>query len=240
VDADHAFAKFWEPKGYPEYCSNPWDFLAVDTCVTVDTDDIGAFLPSSASPGLSDDTRSVGSHLKVVSSGRPYKLNRDRIDSSDFYSWETHSNGANGPEHDRPEFDGGDRLSIETPGDASDYMGPWNETNFATMPGDLTWTTPENATGSSSSSLRIRYDGANGYSRGILAFANTTNSSSATMCRFTDDGQIDIPARNLSDLGAGAGALGIYYMDDGLAKGPDGLPIRLQLFSGATTSLTLQ
>jgi len=60
------------------------------------------------------------------------------------------------------------------------------------------------------------------------------------MCRFTDDGNIQIPGSNLNDLGTGYGGLGIYFLNDGLAKGPDGMPVRLQLFSGATTSLNVQ
>jgi hypothetical protein len=168
------------------------------------------------------------------------RLERNTSDARGYYHTEIHTLGSDGLESERPEFDGGDRLSILTPGDASDYMGPWNEDNFATMPGSVTWRSPTAAVVSGNADVRLTYDGASNREGGILAFANTVDDSSAVMCRFTDDGNIRIPASNLADLGTGFGGLGIYYMNDGLAKGPDGLPVRLQLFSGATTSLKIQ
>jgi len=241
VDADHASALFFEPKGDVEYCTNPWDFMGNDECQTVDPSNISSFMPASASPGLPSDLRSVGSRMEIKANGRSAaRLERNTSDARGYYHTEIHELGAGGVESDRPEFDGGDRLSIETPGDASDYMGPWNEENFATMPGAVTWRTPTAAQVSGNADVRLTYDGSSNREGGILAFANTVDDSSAVMCRFTDDGNIQIPGSNLNDLGTGFGGLGIYYLNDGLAKGPDGLPVRLQLFSGATTSLNVQ
>jgi hypothetical protein len=55
-----------------------------------------------------------------------------------------------------------------------------------------------------------------------------------------DDGQISIPAHNMNDFDDGWMGLGLYHANTNWGLGPDGLPIRIQIFSGAEVPLLVQ
>ncbi len=239
IDADHASAVFFEPKGDIAFCQNPWDFIAEEQCQTVHTEDFADFLPSSAEIGLPTDARSVGSYIEISTSAGEL-VNLPTGNDRGLYNYEHNSTSANDLKSRRPNFDGGDVLSVKAPGSSDYYFGAWEESRFATMPQSVAFQNAKSQVTNTTSGIELRYNGSNGFNRGLLAFANSANSSAATMCRFTDDGSVRIPAQELSQLGAGHGGVGIYHLEDGYGIGPDGLPIRLQLFSGAMTSLELQ
>jgi hypothetical protein len=240
IDADHASAVFFEPRGDIEYCQNPWSFIAEEQCQTLRTEDFADFLPSSAEVGLPESPRSVGSYVEIsTSAGQRVNLLSDS--TRGIYNFaSTDQNDANSIEQVRPEFNGGDVLSVNAPGSSDYYFGAWSESRFAMIPSDIAFQDSGSRVTNASSGIELSYTGNNNFKTGLLAFANTANSSTATICRFTDDGHVRIPAQELSQLGVGFGGLGIFHLEDGYAIGPDGLPIRLQLFSGASTSLEIQ
>jgi hypothetical protein len=239
VDADNASAVFWEPLGEPSLCANPWDAVGMGQCYAYDKDDPSSFFPSSAVPGAPDDGRSVGTRVTIRAPGGDVRMNKTDIDGKPYYSSESLTSSNTGLDTTRPEFRGGDALGVETSGSTSDYMGPWSASRFAFVPGDIEWRNPDTYTFTGGGGLNLEYRGATGDSNGVLVFANSENGSQNLMCRFTDDGRITVPSSALSQLDAGYGGLGVYHMDDNYTVGPDGMPIRLQLFSGATTSIEL-
>ena len=120
-----------------------------------------------------------------------------------------------------------------------DYLGPWSESRLGFVPGDLTWNNPETLTHNRNNSLSLSYSGATNDSRGVLVLGTQTSGTDSMMCRFSDNGNANVPSSALSQLDSGTGGIGIFHVDDSYAVGPDGMPIRLQLFSGVTTSIEL-
>jgi len=237
---DHVSAAFFAPKGDIEYCDNPWDAVPEGQCAVFDTTNASDFFPSSAQTGLFSDSRSVGSYMEVATSRQSYILNQQVLESNKFYEVTVHDTDNSGKlTTDRPDFQGGDALSVSAPGAATDYLGPWSESRLGFVPGDLTWTNPETLTQSRSSSMSLNYSGATNDPRGVLVLGTQASGSEAMMCRFADNGSANVPSSALSQLDSGYGGIGIYHVDDSYAVGPDGMPIRLQMFSGVTTSIDL-
>ena len=239
--ADNVSALFFDPKGFPEYCDNPWDAVPEGDCITFAAEDIASYLPISAMPGVPTDGRSVGSTLTVVSNGVDHDLARVRIDGSPYYSWDGLTRNSQGDfRTERPTFNGGDLIDVSTNGDAGDYMGPWTENGIATVPRVLTWTNDSAITGSTSSGLQVQYDGANGDPRGAIVMGSSLDAETHMVCRVSDNGRVHLTGQQLSRLGVEVATLGVYHIEDGIAVGPDGLPIRLQIFSGATSVVQIQ
>jgi len=239
--ADNVSALFFDPMGYPEYCDNPWDGVPEGDCITFAADDIASYLPVSAMPGVPADGRSVGSLLTITSDGVDHDLKRLRIDGSPYYSWDGLKNGGQGDlRTERPTFRAGDRVDVSTNGDAGDYMGPWSGSGIATVPEDLTWTNDSSITGSASSGLQVQYDGSNGDARGAIVMGSSLDAETHMICRVSDNGRIRLTGRQISELGVDVATLGVYHIEDGIAVGPDGLPLRLQIFSGATSVVKIQ
>ncbi len=239
--ADNVSALFFDPKGYPEYCDNPWDGVPEGDCITFAAEDIASYLPISAMPGVPADGRSIGSRLTVTSDGVDHDLDRVRIDGSPYYSWDGLKSDNQGDlQTDRPEFNAGDRIDVSTNGDAGDYMGPWSGSRIATVPRALRWTDDSAVTGSTSSGLQVQYDGSNGDSRGAIVMGSSLDAETHMVCRVADNGRIRLTGQQLSRLGVEKATLGVYHIEDGIAVGPDGLPIRLQIFSGATSVVKIQ
>ena len=65
--------------------------------------------------------------------------------------------------------------------------------------------------------------------------ASSMSDGSSMICRMNDDGNIRIPGSAMNQMDRGWAGLGIYNADTGWALGPDGLPVRLQVFSGSST-----
>jgi len=239
TDADHVSANFWEPKGDIEYCTNPWDALGNNECAVIDPTNAASFFPSSAVPGFASDSRSVGSYLKVMNGrGRAHKMERSSDNGSDFYNIDILDEGNGRLQSDRPDFQGGDALDVYAPGDAGDYMGAWDESRIGFVPRQLTWQTAETLR-HNGGNVALKYTGANNAENGALVLGTNTQGDEALMCRFDDDGRINLPDSAVSQLTRGWAGLGVYHLEDSYTLGPDGMPIQLQLFSGATTSIEL-
>lgn len=239
TDADHLSANFWEPKGDIEHCTNPWDALGNNECAVIDPSDAASFFPSSAVPGFASDSRSVGSYLKVMNGrGGVHKMDRSTDNGSDFYNIDILTEGNGSLESDRPDFQSGDALDVYAPGDAGDYMGAWDESRVGFVPRQLTWQTAETLR-HNGGNVDLKYTGANNAKNGALVLGTNTQGDEALMCRFDDDGRINLPNSAVSQLTRGWAGLGVYHLEDSYTIGPDGMPIQLQLFSGATTSIKL-
>jgi hypothetical protein len=180
IDSDHISATFWEPRGDIEYCSNPWDALSMNTCEVLSSSTDGDFFPSSAESGLPDERRSVGSWPPALGPGESATT-------------------------ETPDIRAGEQLDVQSSGDATDYMGPWQESRLAQVPGQFTWRNPEILKQSGGSSLSLSYAGASSDSRGALVFGNVADSGTGMMCRFSDTGTDTIPASTLSQLDGGWG-----------------------------------
>jgi hypothetical protein len=119
-------------------------------------------------------------------------------------------------------------------------MGAWNESRFATVPSQVSLRDLSFVESSGAGGVTLKYSGANNDSHGIVAFSSVAGSDTNMLCRFRDNGVVNLPASALSQMDKGWGGVGIYHMDDAHTLGPDGLPIRLQLFSGASTALSIR
>ena len=85
-----------------------------------------------------------------------------------------------------------------------------------------------------SGALTLQYDAAGGGDE-VLVFAKAASGDGMQVCRFPDSGQVTIPASAASDLGLSDDpVVALYRVDKGWKPGPDGLPVRMQGFSGIT------
>jgi hypothetical protein len=119
-------------------------------------------------------------------------------------------------------------------------MAPWTGSGIAIVPRSLSWTDDAAINGSTSSGLDVRYQGSNGDSRGAIVMGSSLDGETHMICRVSDNGRIRLTGQQLSGLGVEVATLGVYHIEDGIAVGPDGLPIRLQIFSGATSVVQIQ
>ena len=240
IDSDHISATFWEPLGDPLYCDNPWDAVDEGDCLICKPDTTASHFPSSAMPGVPADGRSVGSYLEVSTGRAIYRMDKETQDGQPFYNWKSHTGTADNLVSQIPEFNAGDQLDVSAPGDSTDYLGPWNESRFATVPTQLLLRDAVFQTHNGSGTLDLSYTGADGNSNGAMVFGTVEDSSDILLCRLNDNGNARIPASALNQMSRGFGGISVYHMDDAFAVGPDGMPIRLQIFSGSTTVVELQ
>lgn len=241
IASDTVAAFFWEPPGYPRFCDNPWDSIALDTCQTFDTNGTGTHFPNVSNSGLPSNGRSVGPYLEVSTLKNDYRLLREIADGSTtpIYVWDNESLSNGNLVDTRPEFNSNDDLHIYAPGDASDYAGVWNEAYFAQVPNQALLD-DNSFFENSGSSVNLPYNGTDGGDLLVMAASIGEDDSEFLVCRMKNDGNITIPSSALNDLDRGHAGLGIYNADTGWAMGPEGLPVRLQIFSGSTTLVTLK
>jgi hypothetical protein len=242
VEGDTIGAFFWEPPGDPEFCQNPWDNIPMDSCEVFDIDDIASHFPNLSNSGIPEDSRSVGSYVEVSTPRHSYTIDRTNQAGESTYLWQTHSENSDGSVNTvRPDFRGGDWLDISTPGDSSDYNGAWDEAYFAEIPSQVELR-DNSFLDHTSGSLNISYDGAENNSNGliVLGAAADMDGGEALICKMNDDGQVNIPSNDMNDFDSGWMGLGLYHANTNWGIGPDGLPIRIQIFSGADVPVLVQ
>ncbi len=252
-DADNLRAWFWEPKGYVEYCNNPWDDIPLDDCQLLNIDLASTWFPDmDPETGIMKETKSVGSRLTVETGRDVYALESQLTDSGvPVYHHERHDGqGGNYDDDGQLSIDGsnnvdlrgGDVLVTSAPGNASDYMGAWSNEEWIRLPSEM-------SLGTSAASIQIRrgqtltlnYNGADNNEDDVLVFALTDDKDTAMVCRAADDGTITISGAYTSQFAADEdGTISFYKADVGWEAGPDGLPIRMQGLTGATLSLDIQ
>jgi hypothetical protein len=81
--------------------------------------------------------------------------------------------------------------------------------------------------------LSVTYDGHDAEE----VFVSVYSGDTRMFCKFEDDGRFTIQSSGLSE---GWGGLSVYHLETDLFAGPDGLPIRTQVFSGETIPLEIQ
>jgi hypothetical protein len=240
ADSDTVAAFFWEPPGFPQYCDNPWKSLALDSCATFSTNDVGTHFPNVSNHGLPSNGRSVGTYLEVSTPRKDYRMMREHLGATPVYVWDNEDVSSGGDFTDnRPDIRSNDDLHIYAPGDASHYAGTWDEPYFARVPtqalmGDNSFM--EN----SGSSQTITYSGTSGDDLLVMGVSMSDGDSESMICRMKNDGSVRIPGNAMNGMDRGYAGLGIYNANTGWAMGPDGLPVRLQIFSGSTTLVDLQ
>ncbi len=249
-EADNLRAWFWEAKGYVEYCHDPFQDIPMDSCQMMNIEVATSWFPDmDPETGMMTDTRSVGPWLSLETPRDTYELSpEDNGNGVPVYHWDRHTEATTGQDGtvsiDDPsdvDLQGGDVITATAPGNASDYMGPIVHEDWIHLPSEIDL-------GASSGSISVRsgqsftltYDGADNNPDGILGFALTGKQDTAMVCRFRDDGSLNVSGQHTSQMSpSDEGAISFYKADIGWKAGPDGLPIRMQGLSGVTMSLDL-
>ena len=228
-------AAFWEPQGDPELCDDPWNSLDDNECTMAHPDEVENWVDNGeVMVEAYDDGRSVGDHLTISTSRENYQMDRDYLDGKPWYRWDDYEEDGI--------FEDNDDIDIQAPGDRDDYMGSFSKENFTRMPpathveaGDYegTW---------DGGSLDIEYDGAVNDTNGVIVFVASENAyeDETCMCRFKDDGDVSVSSSYMNQLDKGMGAITVAHLENHWTEGPDGLPIRVQLFSGTMMSVNFE
>ncbi len=249
ADVDQLRAWFWDPPGTVSECADPWSSIGMDTCTTMVPADTPSHYPDMGSDGMPDDTKSVGSWFQVTGGAQPYTLDRELVDGRPVYVWDqqsfTSSDGVvdeSDITNEFVDFSGGDNLGATAPGDLSDNMGPISQNDLLTIPTDVELTGSNAGPVEVSAGQGLSFTMRSGsHPDGVMVFGIASKDDPALLCRFTDDGSVSIPGGSMSAMGATDYAgLGIYRTEVGWVAGPDGLPIRIQSFSGAVVPLTVK
>jgi hypothetical protein len=228
-------AAFWEPQGDPELCTDPWNSLDENECTVAHPDEVDRWVDNGdVMVDAYDHGRSVGDHLTISTSRDRYQMNRDYIDGKPWYRWDEYEEDGI--------FEDNDDIDVQAPGDSSHYMGSFSKENFTRMP-PATHVPPGEYEGSyDGGNLDIEYDGANNDSNGVIVFVASENAyeDETCMCRFKDDGKVSVPSNYMNQLDKGMGAITVAHLENHWTPGPDGLPIRVQLFSGTMMSVEFE
>ncbi len=226
---------FWEPQGDPELCEDPWNSLDMNECTVAHPDEVEKWVDNGDKMADSyDDGRSVGDYLTITTERESWKMNRDYLDGKPWYRWEDYEEDGI--------FQDNDNLDIQAPGDSSDYMGSFSKENFTQMP-PATHVGPGEYEGKwTGGDLTIEYDGNNNDSNGVVVFvaSEAAYEDDTCMCRFKDDGKVSVPGSYMNQLDKGMGAVTLAHLENHWVEGPDGLPIRVQLFSGTMMTMDFE
>ncbi len=248
AQVDQLRAWFWDPPGVVSECADPWADLPVDDCTTTVPSQNHTRYPDMTEDGIPSDTKSVGAWLEIGTGSNAYTLERSFINNKPVYVWDAQqfssSDGVVDEDDissDFVELSGGDNLSAVAPGDAADGMGSIDQDDLLAIPADVELSTndgPLEIRNGEQVSFTMQ---AKSHPDGVMVFGIADRDSEALLCRFTDDGTITIAGSDMSKLGASDYAgLGIYRTEVGWVPGPDGLPIRIQSFSGAVVPVQIQ
>ncbi len=252
TNGDRLRAFFWEAPGDIEYCVNPWDHVGMEDCEQISVDDYVTPHEIDSVDDLPVELRPVGDWLELSTARDTYVLNKHTSNGKPFYTIDTESYSSTDPsylESNDLDLRGGDALSALAPGDLSAGMGSIDEATWVTIPEEFT---SDGVDGpqvmGAGSSLTLNFDAANN-GDGILVIGGGVSinddgqadeTDSFMICRFYDDGSITIPGSDMRALNNGATAVSIFRPEIGWTAGPDGLPIRVQAFSGTAVELDIQ
>ncbi len=232
VNSDNVGAFFWEPPGDVYYCDDLWQSLDVGECWVGTHDEVQRSFPEGAIPGIPDDSRSVGSWVEVRTEGERYRIQQESVSGQPNYTWDSHTVDGIEVTDDRPEFNDGDILDVQAPGDYSSYFGAWEVPEFTTIPPAVQFSTSDSVL-TLGNTLAVSYDNSTDGEVFATAFVGETQM----VCKFEDTGRF-----NLSSMGldTGFGGLSIQHIETNLFAGPDGLPIKTQVFSGESITLSVE
>lgn len=229
---DNFNAHFWEPPGDPDRCMNPWWDLENDTCMIVNSDYLDT-LPSDAYAGL-EGSRSVGPDIKMSVGNDEYTIKSNSTrNGGTYYSWKRHEIDDDGNISEKDlKINDGDVLSVAMEGSSAHYFGPWEQTDFATVPESLYFTDTSELEWDGGT-FNFSYHGENNDPYGALLMATSGDSTDTLVCRFTDDGTAKV-SETLDVVAGEYGSFMLYHGLQGYATGPDSFPVFMQVFSGET------
>ena len=127
----------------------------------------------------------------------------------------------------------GDAIRGTAPGAADNYFGPISNEHWLNMPQDvdLDQSGPQGAV-ARSGGWHVGFTGL-GNQDDMLVMVTGDPDKDGLLCKYADDGSIDLSPGDLGTLEPGWTSISIYRPAIGWTTGPDGLPIRLQGLSGA-------
>lgn len=239
-NGDQLRAWFWEPAGDPWLCENPWDNLAEDDCMTTTPNDFPSHLDDQIPGGMDIRTKSAGNWIELDTSRDRYRLDKENINGDPRYFYETVVMEDDGEvTFNDLDLRGGDVMGLRAPGNPSDYFGAMDESEFITMPTDVTLSNISGPqTVSRSSGMDVRTDNG-GSDWGMLVLVTQNADSTSLVCRYNDDGSFRIGAEHLNQLDPSWASVSIYRPQFGWVAGPDGMPIRRQILSGSIVETDL-
>tara|TARA_R110000824_G_scaffold81916_1_gene205661 strand:- start:2265 stop:4154 length:1890 start_codon:yes stop_codon:yes gene_type:complete len=232
VNSDNVGAFFWEPPGDVQYCDDLWQSLDVGDCWVGTHDEVQRSFPEGSIPGIPDDSRSVGSWFEVRTEGEYYRIQRENVSGQPNYTWDSHTVDGIEVTDDRPEFNDGDILDVQAPGDYSSYFGAWEVAGFTTIPSAVEFNTNDSML-TLDNTLSVSYKNFTDGEVFVTAFVGETQM----ICKFEDTGRFNLSSTGLD---AGFGGLSIQHIETNLFAGPDGLPIKTQVFSGESMTLSVK
>jgi hypothetical protein len=222
LNGDAITAVFWEPPGDPVFCENPWDALEEGDCWVGTPEEVQQSFPDSAIPGIPETAQSVGTWIEVYdNSTNAYRLERSYSQGLPVYVNE---------DSKKPELEAGSLLDISAEGDYDSYFGEWDISRFATIPEPAGF---ENNLGTQQLNGNQRIDIRNSSE---LTVATALVGDSQAICRADDYGFV----LDSSGLNVGFGGMDIMNVETELLAGPDGLPVRVQLFSGESLPIVVE
>ena len=233
LHSDNVGGFFWEPPGDLKYCNDPLESLSVGECWSGTHEEVQRAFPEGAIPGIPIDSRSVGNWLEIRTEKERYRIDQESVDSQPNYTWDNFSFDGVEVVDQRPEFNAGDILDVQAPGDYSSYFGAWEAPGFAIIPTATNIDSNGDASLSLGANLSVSYDG---YDQDEV-FVSAYSGDTQMFCKFEDDGNFTIQSTGLS---SGWGGLSVFHLETDLLAGPDGLPIRTQVFSGGTIPLDIK
>jgi len=233
LHSDNVGGFFWEPPGDLKYCNDPLESLSVGECWSGTHEEVQRAFPEGAIPGIPVDSRSVGNWLEIRTEKERYRIDQESVDSQPNYTWDNFSFDGVEVVDQRPEFNAGDILDVQAPGDYSSYFGAWEAPGFAIIPTATNIDSNGDASLSLGANLSVSYDG---YDQDEV-FVSAYSGDTQMFCKFEDDGNFTIQSTGLS---SGWGGLSVFHLETDLLAGPDGLPIRTQVFSGGTIPLDIK
>ena len=232
VNSDNVGAFFWEPPGDVEYCNDHLSALDVGDCWVGTHDEIQLSFPEGVIPGIPDDSRSVGTWFEVRTEKELYRIDRESVSGQPNYTWDSHSVDGTEVSDSRPEFNPGDILDAQAPGDFSSYFGAWEIEEFAMIP-DATEFDINESLLSVDGSTSISYNNSSLEEVFVSAYVGETQM----FCKFEDKGSFVF---NPTGLDTGFGGLSVFHLETELFAGPDGLPVKTQVFSGETLPIDIK
>jgi len=232
LNSDSVAAFFWEPPGDAYYCDDLWQSLSVGECWVGTQEEVQSSFPQGAIAGIPDDSRSVGSWLEVRTEKEYYRIQQESVSGQPIYVWDPHTIDGLEVIDERPEFSVGDILDVQAPGNYSSYFGAWEVDGFATIPTAVEFDANDD-TLTLNNTLAVSYDNFTNGEVFVTAFVG----ESQMMCKFEDNGRFNLSSTGLD---TGFGGLSIQHIETNLFAGPDGLPIKTQVFSGESRVLNVE
>jgi hypothetical protein len=232
LNADTLGAFFWEPPGDVEYCNDHLRALNIGECWTGTQEEIQRSFPEGSIPGIPDDSRSVGTWFEVRTEKELYRIGKELVSGQPNYTWDNHAVADTGVSDNAPEFNPGDILDAQAPGDFSSYFGAWEIGQFAVIP-DATEFRTNDTVLSVDGSLSVSYDN----SSQEEVFVSAQVGETQMFCKFEDNGNFVFDSTGLDN---GFGGLSVFHLETELFAGPDGLPIRTQVFSGESIAIDVK